>query len=184
MLLKEAGYVFKQQSSPFQDPDQPPSVLDDPEGFAIDLALQKAQALAASMDAQDVLILSADTLCVGASGQILGKPTDAHNATEMLYVLENSYQTVISGVCLLAGTHPDMPVLFSDAAKVVFHAAPDGLIDDYVRSQKWRGKAGGYNLFELQELGWQIEVEGDPATVVGLPMQRLAPLLRASLQSG
>lgn len=37
----------------------------------------------------------------------------------------------------------------------------------------WAGKAGAYNLAERVEAGWPIEVEGDPGTVMGLPMRRL-----------
>lgn len=42
--------------------------------------------------------------------------------------------------------------------------------------EAWRGKAGGYNLAEI-EGRWPMEVCGDPTTVVGLPMQRLVPIL-------
>jgi septum formation protein len=61
----------------------------------------------------------------------------------------------------------------------------DDAIDEYVASGQWRGKAGGYNLEERLEAGWPIECEGDPTTVMGLPMRRLAamscPDNRASL---
>ena len=39
-------------------------------------------------------------------------------------------------------------------------------------------KAGGYNLFERQNR-WPLRVEGDPTTVVGLPMRKLVPTLLA-----
>lgn len=36
----------------------------------------------------------------------------------------------------------------------------------------------GYNLPEVIARGWPIRCQGDPQTVVGLPIDRLAPLLR------
>ncbi|MDP7348403.1 MAG: Maf family protein, partial [Phycisphaeraceae bacterium] len=54
---------------------------------------------------------------------------------------------------------------------------PDEL-QRYLDTQQWRGKAGGYNLFERQNR-WPLRVEGDPTTVVGLPMRKLVPTLLA-----
>jgi predicted house-cleaning NTP pyrophosphatase (Maf/HAM1 superfamily) len=45
----------------------------------------------------------------------------------------------------------------------------------------WRGKAGSYNLPEVVARGWPVSCEGDPQTVVGLPAEKLAPMLRAAL---
>ena len=45
------------------------------------------------------------------------------------------------------------------------------------------GKAGAYNLRERIEDGWAIRCEGDPTCVMGLPMIRLAPILRGLLLS-
>jgi predicted house-cleaning NTP pyrophosphatase (Maf/HAM1 superfamily) len=50
-------------------------------------------------------------------------------------------------------------------------------IQEYVASGAWRGKSGGYNLADRIEAGWPIECEGDPATVMGLPMVKLVPQL-------
>jgi len=52
-------------------------------------------------------------------------------------------------------------------------AIDDGRIEAYVWGGDWRGKAGAYNLSERVEAGWPITCEGDPATVMGLPMRRL-----------
>jgi septum formation protein len=56
---------------------------------------------------------------------------------------------------------------------------PETEITAYLDSGQWRGKAGAYNLAERLQAGWPISVEGDPGTVMGLPMVRLAERLRA-----
>jgi predicted house-cleaning NTP pyrophosphatase (Maf/HAM1 superfamily) len=50
-------------------------------------------------------------------------------------------------------------------------------LEHYLNTDGWIGKAGGYNLTDRQHAGWPITVEGDPATVMGLPMNRLVGVL-------
>jgi predicted house-cleaning NTP pyrophosphatase (Maf/HAM1 superfamily) len=54
----------------------------------------------------------------------------------------------------------------------------DGVIDAYVASGAWQGKAGGYNLNERLEAGWPLEFFGDPSTIMGLPMRAILAALR------
>jgi septum formation protein len=68
--------------------------------------------------------------------------------------------------------------MFTDRATVRLGRIAPPEIDGYVASGQWRGKAGAYNLAERLEAGWPITYEGDPGTIMGLPMRRLAPLLR------
>ena len=46
-------------------------------------------------------------------------------------------------------------------------------IDEYVATGEWSGKAGAYNLSERMAAGWPIEYDGDPTTIMGLPMRAL-----------
>ena len=43
----------------------------------------------------------------------------------------------------------------------------------YMESGMWQGKAGGYNLSERHSAGWPLTWQGDPTSVMGLPMHRL-----------
>jgi predicted house-cleaning NTP pyrophosphatase (Maf/HAM1 superfamily) len=54
-------------------------------------------------------------------------------------------------------------------------------LEQFLAEGLWRGKAGGYNLPEVVARGWPVRCEGDPQTVVGLPIARLTPLLRTAL---
>lgn len=185
-LLREAGFAFEQRSPPFADPDQPPADLhgDHAEAYAQQLAEQKAQSLAGEMN-EPALILAADTICVDHQGVLLGKPIDQADAGDMLRRFRDHPHRVITGVALLNSGGGDQPVLrgFADTATVTFGRIDDGQIASYVQTDGWQGKAGGYNLFDRQAAGWPIQVAGDPTTVVGLPMRRLAVELQASLHS-
>ena len=123
-------------------------------------------------------VLAADTVCVHR-GEILGQPADADHAYAMLSGLCDSVHRTISGVCLirLADGHR---MLFVDEAKVYLGKLSEAELREYVQSGQWQGKAGGYNLAERIDAGWPIRCEGDPATVMGLPMQRLRGLLNGA----
>lgn len=122
------------------------------------------------------LILAADTICVRGD-EILGKPRDADHARAMLRAMRDATHTTITGVCLLWPADLAGRRLFADAARVTIGRLDDDGIDEYVASGHWRGKAGAYNLAERVDAGWPIECDGDPTTVMGLPMRRLLSIL-------
>ncbi|MEM9021532.1 MAG: Maf family protein [Planctomycetota bacterium] len=184
-LLAEAGFAFEQRSPPFTDPDQPPGYLQghQAEAYAASLAELKAQSLADAIEGPAV-VLAADTICVDAAGGLVGKPSDRAHALHMIQSFSAARHRVISGVALLRAGHPQSVLeSFADVAAVTFGPIGEEQLDDYLATQDWRGKAGGYNLFDRQAAGWPIEVEGDPTTVVGLPMKRLVPMLKRLIHS-
>lgn len=118
--------------------------------------------------------LAADTVCV-SKGRILGKPHDPAEALEMLGQLQGGVHMTITGVCIIHRDH-SRKFLF-DAARVDFGDLSRSDITAYVDSGEWRGKAGGYNLVDRQVAGWPVRCQGDPTTVMGLPMLKLQPML-------
>lgn len=201
-MLAEAGFAPVVVHPGVDDAEiaPPASASVRPEHWVMALALLKARAARdglAGGGATTGTILAADTVCV-TDDRILGQPRDAAHAREMLTLLRNRTHRTMTGVCLLPvaqaidepGAADGPPVgrpapwrlLFVDVAPVRVGAVPDQAIERYLQSGDWRGKAGGYNLSERIEAGWPIECLGDPATVMGLPMRRLTPLLAPILE--
>lgn len=199
LLLREAGYRFRQLTPPFHDPPQPEGINphhDDhtpsPEAVAMDLAQRKAQSLLGWLREQSAatnpdpspedradpsaVILGADTLVVSPDGTLLGQPRDQDEAMHTLRAILNTTHRVITAVALIHTTN-DRHEVFCDEAHVHLGAVADHLLSAYIQSGQWQGKAGGYNLFELQD-DWPFSVTGDPTTVVGLPMTKLAAHLQ------
>lgn len=135
--------------------------------------------LASRLPPDGGLILAADTECV-CDGHVLGQPTSRDEARSMLRSLRSRVHQTMSGVCLLC-RRTSRRWMFTDEATVRIGALPDESIESYISSDLWRGKAGGYNLLERVEAGWSIEWEGDATCVMGLPMQRLTPLLQRKM---
>lgn len=155
-----------------------------PEQWVTALAWFKARRVAEQAQAAGEqlpgTIMAADTICAHGD-KLLGQPRDRAEARRMIQHLRNAVHRTITGVCFY-DPHVPRRVLLVDAATVRMGEISDDAIEAYIQSDQWRGKAGGYNLSERIEAGWPIECEGDPATVMGLPMQRLAPLF-AGLRS-
>ena len=89
----------------------------------------------------------------------------------------DTHHDVITGVCLLAENQ--QPTTFADTARVYIGRVADHELETYLDTNDWSDKAGGYNLFDRQHASWPITTQGDPTTIVGLPMRRLTPMLKA-----
>ena len=177
-LLADAGYTFEQADPPFNDPAQPVGGGRSIADLAADLARRKALSLRNAGGYDNAVILAADTVCVGTDGSPIGQPRDRDDAEAMLRSFMNASHDVVTGVAILGPADPG-PETFADTATVNIGHVPDAELQAYLNTDQWRGKAGGYNLFDRRDAGWPITVQGDETTVVGLPMERVADALTA-----
>jgi septum formation protein len=119
------------------------------------------------------LVLGADTV-VALDGEILGKPRDAAQAREFAGRLNGRTHEVLGGIALArAGAIVATAV---EVTRVTFRRADAAVLDRYVATGEWQGRAGGYAI--QGEGGGLVErVDGDYLNVVGLPLGRLTELL-------
>lgn len=146
------------------------------------LAYLKARSVADALRAggrSNVVVLGGDTVVV-KDGEIIGQPRDEEDAERILSRLSGGEHRVLTGVALV---HDGRRDVFVEGARVRVGNLGSQRIRAYVEGDGWRGKAGAYNLLERLAEGWPIEYEGDPTCIVGLPMQRLSPVLRSILVS-
>ncbi len=148
------------------------------------LACLKATAayhrLKAAGQAAPFAVLGADTV-VAKGGKLIGKAHTQEQARAILRELDNCEHDVLTGVALV-GTEGRK--VFVDRARVRVGEVGEARIEEYVATGRWKGKAGAYNLSEQREAGWPIHTDGDPDTVMGLPMRRLRPLLGSFAPAG
>ena len=188
-MLREAGFGLVQIDPPFADPADPnvgvgdrngdASAATDPAGVALRLAVAKLGSVP-SDSYRGSVILTADTVGADPNGRLIGTPEKPEAARAMLGGLVGAEHRIATGVALRL---PDGSVRrLRDTATVRLGPVAPRVLNAYIDTGDWRGKAGGYNLAERLAAGWPLTVDGDPGTVMGLPMQRLAPLLRCLLQ--
>src|ERR687892_720687 len=113
--------------------------------------------------------------CANASpdDRIFGKPSGRDDAARMLRELSGRTHTVVSGLCLL-GLGEEL--VAHELTDVTFRLLTPGLVDTYLASGEWEGRAGAY---AIQGLGGRLveRIEGDYLNVVGLPGALLVSLL-------
>ena len=135
-------------------------------------AFQKAKDVAPQVS--DGLVLACDTVA-DCHGQMLGKPRDAEHAGAMLRTMRGTEHFVRSGVCLWHRPS-NRTLLELESTTLTMDRISDEWIDEYVLTDQWIGKAGAFGFQD--GLDWVHVTEGSESNVVGLPMERLASMLR------
>ena len=164
---------IEHQGMPADVPElQEPGEL--PETMAVRLARDKAQAVAAAR--ADAPVLGADTVVV-VDHEVLGKPTDAHDASRMLRRLSGRAHRVVTAVAL-ADTDGAVYERY-DSTRVWFRDLTPEIIEAYVATGEPLDKAGSYGV---QGYGAVLveRVEGDFFSVMGLPLKLVVDLLEVA----
>jgi septum formation protein len=95
----------------------------------------------------------------------------------MLRQLSGREHRVYSGVCLwqIGGRVPDTRVAVT---RLRMDPLSENELNDYIASGQWEGKAGAFGYQD--RLGWVHVIEGSESNVVGLPMELVTEMLRAT----
>ena len=143
---------------------------DPPDADPVELVRRHAEGKARSVHA-DGVTLGVDTTVV-LDGRVYGKAADRDDARRILGELSGRTHTVVSGVCLLGAGD----VVEHVTTDVSFRPLGPELLDAYLASGEWEGRAGAY---AIQGLGGRLveRIEGDYLNVVGLPGALLVSLL-------
>jgi septum formation protein len=172
-FLQDLGLSFTVQVA---DIDETPQAGEAPVALAHRLAEEKARAVAARLapGPAPFLVIAADT--VVALGKILlGKPTDAAEATAMLVQLRARTHDVHSGVSVLDAQTGEQRTTVSTTL-VHMRAYSDEEIAAYVATGDPLDKAGAYAI-QHQEFAPVSAVDGCVSGVIGLPLAALRDLL-------
>ena len=121
----------------------------------------------------NVPILAADTIVV-LENEIIGKPTSAKDAKQILSKLSGKKHKVITGVVIMDGDHE---IAFSDITSVEFHELSEDAIEYYVNKYEPFDKAGAYAIQEWIGVVGIKKIEGDFYNVMGLPVSRVVQVL-------
>lgn len=171
-MLDEAGLEHEAGHPGFEDGDLRPGQVTPGQWVAALAYLKAAAGREHAIDGR--IVLGADTAIV-KEGALIGTPRDAAEASSILHRLSNGQHKVLTGVSLISPC--GRRLLFVDSATVFMGEIGEERIREYVASGQWQGKAGGYNLRERIAAGWPIHFEGDPTTIMGLPMKALVARL-------
>ncbi len=169
-LLLQAGFLFDIEAA---DADETGLPGEDAVALALRLAQTKAEQVFTRNP--ETTTLGADTVVLAPSGEILGKPADAHDAARMLALLSGTIHQVVTGVCVCSPARTDIAAALT---YVTFLSLSEAEIAAYIRSGEPMGKAGAYAI-QGRAARWIPRIVGDYSNVVGLPLALAANMLAA-----
>jgi septum formation protein len=162
------------------DIDETPLRRETPRRLSIRLAQAKAEAAIRAPQVtalgSNVFVLAADTV-VGLGRRILPKAETYEEASDCLALLSGRSHWVYSTVCLIApGGRKSTRCC---ETKVRFKRLSREDIETYLKSDEWRGKAGGYAIQGRAE-SFVRYLAGSHSGVIGLPLYETVHLLQGA----
>jgi len=162
--------IIKPDIDETQYPSEPPlAYVQRLSSSKADAVAKRLSSPATILAADTIVILSADTIGITDTGDLLGKPENSIHARDMLLSLRNRPHVVITAFTLL---HlGENPARYSDYAqtRVFMRDYADAEIEAYIATGDPFDKAGGY---AIQHNGFMpvSHIEGCYNNVVGLPL--------------
>lgn len=144
-----------------------------PRDIALEIAERKRQAYTGRMQ-ETTLLITADTIVVAPSGEILGKPTDRADAERMLRLLSQGWHEVLTAVTISTLERVERLVCSTEVWLSELSAAD---IAYYLDRYEPYDKAGAYGIQEWVGYRAIREIRGSFYNVMGLPVHRLAEVL-------
>jgi septum formation protein len=162
------------------DVDETPKLRETPRRLSLRLAEEKARAaihapLVRQLGPQ-VIILAADTV-VGLGRRILPKTETPDEALDCLRLLSGRSHWVYSSVAV--ATPMGSVTVRCNETKVRFKRLSRDDMVTYVKSEEWRGKAGGYAI-QGRAAAFVRYLAGSHSAVVGLPLHETLALLEGA----
>ena len=168
-LLTSAGFEFVVIPA---DVDETPRAAERPSDYALRVAHAKADRVTPGLP-PDCVVLAADTVVV-SGGRLMGKPTDAEDATSMLRALSGAVHEVHTAVVVGGAVRKVGRVV---TTRVRFVPLSETEIQTYVASGEPFGKAGAYGI-QGRAARYVDSIDGSWSNVVGLPISTVYRLLK------
>lgn len=170
-LLRSAAIEVAQVIAPQIDETPLPDEL--PRAYVLRMAEEKARKVAAGRMIGEV-VLAADTVA-SCGRRILQAPRDVHEARTMINLLSGRRHRVLTGVCIISDAA--QPRTTVAETQVQFLRLTRQQIEEYLQSNEWQGKAGGYAIQGWAGT-WIPQINGSASNVIGLPLSQTMGLLR------
>lgn len=177
-MLRAAGIAFESTpahvdeealTAALQEEGQPPRNIAD--------ALAEAKSLKISSRMPGVIVLGADSILALDDGTLLTKPADKADAIAQLRAMSGQRHRLFSAV--VAARDGQAIWRSVGVSKMWMRSLSDAFIAEYV-DQNWDSIRWTVGCYEIEGAGVQLfdRVEGDPWTIIGMPMLPLLQWLR------
>ena len=154
--------------------DETPKKNEKPKDFA--LRMSKEKALSVAKNNLNSFILSGDTI-VAAGRRIIGKPSSKNEAEKILKLLSGKRHRVLSAFTLIKPDGSEITKVV--VSRVKFARLSDKEINEYLDTNEWQGKAGGYAI-QGRACAFVPWISGSYTGVMGFPMNEIKNVLESS----
>jgi len=154
--------------------DETPLKREKPKDFAIRMAREKAFSVA--KENLNNFILSGDTI-VATGQRIIGKPSSKNEAKQFLKLLSGRRHRVLSAFTLIKPDYSEITKVV--VSRVKFSRLSDKELNEYLDTNEWQGKAGGYAI-QGRASAFVPWISGSYTGVMGFPMNEIKNLLKSS----
>jgi septum formation protein len=154
--------------------DETPAPRELPRAYALRMAKAKLAVVVGRHPG--ALVLAADSVVV-CGRRILPKAETSEEARACLALLSGRRHRVLGGVAIGAADGTLRTRLVETVVR--FKRLEPAEVDDYIASDEWRGKAGGYAI-QGRAARFVSFVSGSYSNVVGLPLYETLGLLKAA----
>lgn len=168
-LMAMLNVNFEVNTSIKVDENIPEDAVINTEDIPVYLSQIKSKPYRNLLQPDDVLI-TADTVVI-LDNEVIGKPTDALNAGQILARLSGRTHKVVTGVTV--ATPDNDSFSFSETTYVEFSNLSDAEINYYVNQYAPLDKAGAYGIQEWIGAAAVKGINGSFYNVMGLPVNRL-----------
>ncbi len=168
-LLEQLGLAVTVVEAPVEEVALP---KESPRSFVMRMAIEKALAGYNKVSGHDIWVVGADTL-VMQDGDVFGKPRNHQQAKDFLHKLAGSSHKVLSAVAIV---HQGEVLSDLSETMVSFANLDSQQIDNYLATDEWRGKAGGYAI-QGKAAQFICHIDGSYSGVMGLPLYETSALL-------
>jgi len=137
-------------------------------------AFLKASSVASQL--KDGLVIGSDSVVYVGGKKIIGKPKDLKDAKRILKILFSRPHWVYTGIAVI-DVKSGKKIVDYDKTKIFMTPLSDEEIDCYHQKMKPFDKAGGFDIEGYGSL-FIRRIEGCYTNVIGLPIAKLAQILR------
>ena len=166
-LLKKAGFKFKK------------IIPREPNHFAAGLSAKKEsmrmaqfKSVWAALKNPQSVVISADTL-IECGKKKIGKPKNIKEARKFLKMFSKKNFIIYSSVCITRLGQKQKQICWTDKIPIRCKEIEKKEIESYIKSKKWRGKAGGFNILERPASKWFCADKKYLNTIAGLNTNRI-----------
>ncbi|UKK83027.1 Maf family protein [Sphingopyxis sp. BSN-002] len=179
-MLRAAGLTFETSAAHVDEEALTASLLatgQNPRNIAD--ALAEAKAVKISSRLPGVTVLGADSTLALDDGSMLTKPATPEEAADHLRRMAGTRHRLFSAAVAARDGAPVWRAI--GEAKLWLRPLSEAFIADYV-AQNWDSIRWTVGCYEIEGAGVQLfdRVEGDPWTIIGMPMLPLLAWLRAN----